>query len=367
MIRQASGAIFVQGSSLTWVHGSRVAEHAVKSRLPTMCAELRYVQAGCLMSYGARFGDRYRRAAYFVDKVLKGANPGDLPMDRAAVAGRPRTTKGNSMIRPTCFIAVATVALAFAAWIEQRPANAQTSSTSGGPVDSALIEDLVVANRILAEEGVLDAYGHVSIRHPSNPNRYLMSRSLAPILVTANDIMEYDLDSNPVDPKGRTSVLERFIHGEIYKARPAVKAVVHSHSPAVIPFGVTQVAMRPVYHMASFLHVGVPVWDIRDTADPAAAALLVRNGALGKSLAATLGDKPVALMRGHGNVVVGRDVQMAVRYAIYTEVNARLQAIAIAIGGPINYISAEEGAARDRTPADPGRAWELWKKKALGK
>jgi HCOMODA/2-hydroxy-3-carboxy-muconic semialdehyde decarboxylase len=142
--------------------------------------------------------------------------------------------------------------------------------------------------------------------------------------------------------------------------------VIHSHSPTVVPFSVTQVPLRPVLHAASFLWVGVPVWESRDAGDPAGAGMLVRNAALGKSLAAKLDDKPVALMRGHGNVVVGRDVQTAVRYAIYTEVNARMQAIAIGLGGPINYISAEEGAARDRESAEPGRAWELWKKKALG-
>jgi ribulose-5-phosphate 4-epimerase/fuculose-1-phosphate aldolase len=271
-----------------------------------------------------------------------------------------------SMIRTACLIAIVTVALAFAVEIGQRSAAAQTAPPSGGPVDPATIEDLVAANRILAQEGILDAYGHVSIRHPSNPGRYLLSRSLAPILVTAQDILEYDLDSNPVDPNGRTSVLERFIHGEIYKARPDVKAVIHSHSPTVVPFSVTQVPLRPVLHAASFLWVGVPVWESRDAGDPAGAGMLVRNAALGKSLAAKLDDKPVALMRGHGNVVVGRDVQTAVRYAIYTEVNARMQAIAIGLGGPINYISAEEGAARDRESAEPGRAWELWKKKALG-
>jgi ribulose-5-phosphate 4-epimerase/fuculose-1-phosphate aldolase len=270
------------------------------------------------------------------------------------------------MIRRACFIALATVVIAFAAGIEQGPARTQAAPASGGPIDPALIEDLVAANRILADEGVLDAYGHVSIRHPGNPSRYVMSRSLAPILVTAADIMEYDLDSTPVDPKGRTSVLERFIHGEIYKARPAVRAVIHSHSPAVIPFGITQVPMRPVYHLASFLWVGVPVYDIRDAGGPAT-SMLVRNGALAKALAAALGDKPVALMRGHGNVVVGLDVQMAVRRAIYTEVNARLQTIAIGIGGPINYISAEEGAARETSADDAARAWDLWKKKALGR
>ena len=270
------------------------------------------------------------------------------------------------MIRLARFIAVAIIAVVFAAEIEQRTATAQTPPTSGGPVDPALIEDLVAANRVLAQEGILDAYGHVSVRHPGNPDRYLMSRSLAPILVTADDIMEYDLDSNPVDPKGRRSVLERFIHGEIYRARPDVKAVIHSHSPTVVPFSVTQVPLRPVIHLASFLWVGVPVFEIRNVGGPAT-TMLVRSGALGKALAATLGDKPVALLRGHGNVVAGPDVQMAVRYAIYTEVNARLQVIAIGLGGPINYISAEEGATRDKTPGDFARAWELWKKKALGK
>ena len=176
-------------------------------------------------------------------------------------------------------------------------------------MSATVIEDLVAANRILASEGVLDAYGHVSIRHPDNPNRYLMSRSLAPVLVTADDIIEYDLDSNAVDARGRTNVQERFIHGEIYKVRTDVKAVIHSHSPAVIPFGITKVPMRPVYHQATFLYGGVPVWDIRDVPGPDAAAMLVRNGVLGKALAATLSDRPVALMRGHGNVVVGPDVR----------------------------------------------------------
>ena len=262
-------------------------------------------------------------------------------------------------------VVIVTVALAVA--ISQRPAAAQTPPASGGPVDPAVIEDLVAANRILAGEGVLDAYGHVSIRHPGHPNRYLMSRSLAPVSVTAQDILEYDLDSTPVDPRGRTSVLERFIHGAVYQARPDVNAVIHSHSPTVVPFSVTQVPLRPVLHAASFLWVGVPVWEIRDAGDPAGATMLVRNGVLGKSLAAKLGDKPVALMRGHGNVVAARTVQTAVRYAIYTEVNARMQAIAIGLGGPITYISPEEGAAMGRTPADAGRAWDLWKKKALGK
>ena len=268
------------------------------------------------------------------------------------------------MSRCVSFSALVASLLIFA---HESPAAAQTPPASAGPVSATVIEDLVAANRILASEGVLDAYGHVSIRHPDNPNRYLMSRSLAPVLVTADDIIEYDLDSNAVDARGRTNVQERFIHGEIYKVRTDVKAVIHSHSPAVIPFGITKVPMRPVYHQATFLYGGVPVWDIRDVPGPDAAAMLVRNGVLGKALAETLSDRPVALMRGHGNVVVGPDVRLAVRYAIYTEMNARLQTIAIGIGGPINYISEEEAVARANAPFDLGRAWDLWKKQAFGK
>jgi ribulose-5-phosphate 4-epimerase/fuculose-1-phosphate aldolase len=265
------------------------------------------------------------------------------------------------MLRRIGLIAIAFVVSL--ASFNEHVVGAQPPPTSGGPVDAALIEDLVAANRILALEGVLDAFGHVSIRHPSNPNRYLLSRAIAPSLVTAQDIMEYDLDSNPVDPKGRTSYRERFIHGEIYKVRPDVNAVMHSHSPAVVPFSVSQVPLRPVIDLASFLWVGVPVFEIRD-ARGTETTMLVRNPELGKALATTLGKRPVALMRGHGNVVVGRDVRWVVRYAIYTEVNARAQATAVSLGGPINYISDEEGAARDKD-GQGGREWELWKKKAL--
>jgi HCOMODA/2-hydroxy-3-carboxy-muconic semialdehyde decarboxylase len=234
---------------------------------------------------------------------------------------------------------------------------AAQAPASGGPVEAALIEDLVAAHHILADQGVLDAYGHVSIRHPTNPNRYLIARAMSPANVTAADIMEFDLDSNPVDQRGRSMFLERFIHGEIYKARPDVNAVIHSHSPGVIPFGITNVPMRPVLHTAAFLHVGVPVWEIRNAGG--ATDMLVRSGTL-----ATLGDKPVALMRGHGNVVVGPNVKRATIRVVYTEVNARLQTIALGLGGPVNYISPEEGALRDKNPGDEGRAWDGWKEKA---
>jgi ribulose-5-phosphate 4-epimerase/fuculose-1-phosphate aldolase len=242
---------------------------------------------------------------------------------------------------------------------------AAQAPASGGPVDAALIEDLVAANRILADQGVLDAYGHVSIRYPANPNRYLVSRAMSPGNVTAADIMEFDLDSNPVDERGRSMFLERFIHGEIYKVRPDVNAVIHSHSPAVIPFGITNVPLRPVFHTAAFLYVGVPVFEIRDAGGTT--DMLVRNAALAHALAATLGDKPVALMRGHGNVVVGPNVKRATIRAVYTEVDARLQTVALGLGGPINYISPEEGALREKNPGEEGRAWDGWKEKALRK
>jgi ribulose-5-phosphate 4-epimerase/fuculose-1-phosphate aldolase len=251
-------------------------------------------------------------------------------------------------------------------WLAAGPSAASAQSpVSGGPLDAALIEDLVAANRILADQGVLDAYGHVSIRHPGNPDRYVISRAMSPANVSADDIMEFDLDSNPVDQRGRGMFLERFIHGEIYKARPDVNAVIHSHSPGVIPFGVTNVPMRPVFHTAAFLAVGVPVFEIRDAGGMT--NMLVRNGALAKALATTLGDKPVALMRGHGNVVVGPNVKRATIRAVYTEVNARLQTIALGLGGPINYVSAEEGALRDKNPGEEGRAWDGWKEKAMRK
>ncbi len=238
---------------------------------------------------------------------------------------------------------------------------------SAGPADPGLIEDLVAANRILVDQGVLDGYGHVSVRHDRDPSRYLMSRSLAPELVTAADIMEYDLDSEPVAARGRATYLERFIHGEIYQARPDVKAVVHSHSPSVIPFGVTGAPLRPLYHMSAFLSGGVPVFDIR-TASGTDTDMLVRTPVLGKALAQTLAGRPVALMRGHGAVVVGAALPQVVFRSVYTEVNARLQAQAMALGGTITYLDAEEARKAEASLAGTlGRPWELWKRKALAK
>ena len=233
-------------------------------------------------------------------------------------------------------------------------------------MDRALIDDLVAANHILTDQGVLDGFGHVSIRHPANPSRFLMSRSLAPALVSADDIMEYDLDGNPVDARGRASFLERFIHGEIYRARPDVNSVIHSHSPAVIPFGVTQVPLRPLFHMPSFLSPRVPIFEIRRAGGMT--NMLVGNSQLGKALAETLGDRPVVLMRGHGNVVVAPMLSLAVFRAIYTEVNARIETQAIMLGGPITFLEPEEAEKATQTNTQVHlRAWELWKRDALAK
>ena len=241
-----------------------------------------------------------------------------------------------------------------------------TSTQSATSTKAELIDDLVAANRILADQGVLDGFGHVSARDDKDPGRFLLARSMAPALVTAADIMEFDLDSNAVDGRGRTGYLERFIHGEIYRTRPEVQAVVHSHSPAVIPFGVVGVALRPIFHLGGFLGAGVPVFEIRD-AGGSATDMLIRNPKLGVALAKTLGNAPVALMRGHGNVVVGRSIKEAVFRAVYTEVNARLESEALRLGqGEVVFLNEEEAKAAALTNSEQiGRPWELWKAQAL--
>lgn len=225
------------------------------------------------------------------------------------------------------------------------------------------IEDLVAANRVLAAEGVVDGYGHVSVRSERDPNRYLLARSLAPALVTAADIMEYDLDSNPIDGQGRAMYTERFIHGEIYKVRPDVKAIVHHHSPSVIPFAASTVTLQPLYHMSAFIGDGVPNWEIRNVGG--ATDMLVSNGALGCDLAKTLGQHPAALMRGHGAAVVGADLGIAVGRSIYLELNARLQAQAMGLGGKITYLHPDE-VRKVEARQDYARSWDLWKRTALG-
>ena len=234
-------------------------------------------------------------------------------------------------------------------------------SLRSGKPDSGLVEDVVVANRILYQQGVVDGFGHVSVRHAKN--RFLMSRSLAPALVTADDILEFDLDANPIDKRDHKLYLERFIHSEIYRARPDVRSVIHSHSPTVVPFGVSATPLRPLAQVSGFLGLGVPVFEIRKFDH--GPDLLISDAALGKALAQVLGDKAVVLMRGHGSTAVGNSLRQAVWRAIYTEVNAGQQVVAMQLG-PVVYLNPEEARyAADHVPQDPDRAWDLWKRKAL--
>ena len=233
---------------------------------------------------------------------------------------------------------------------------------SGGPVEPALMADLAAAGRILVAQGVMDGFGHVSLRHPQAPGRYFMARSIAPALVTPDDIIEYDLDSNPCNANGRGSFLERFIHGEIYKARPDIVSVVHSHSPSVIPFGLVNVPIQAMFHNAAFLAAGVPVFDIREKFG--ATDMLVGNSAKGVALAAVMGKKDIAMMRAHGSVACGPTLQSAVFRAVYTEVNARIQHWTLSLGGgmPIAALDSEEGRLADAVNQTAGmRAWDLWR------
>ena len=233
----------------------------------------------------------------------------------------------------------------------------QTLASSAGTPNPELVKDLVYANRILYDQGVVDAFGHVSVRDDKDSNRFLLARSMAPALVSAADILVFDVNGAAIDARGRALYLERFIHAAIYRVRQDVKAIVHSHSPAVIPFGVTRTILRPVYHVSAFLGAGAPVFEIRDSAGMT--DMLISDNKRGDALAKSLADSAVVLMRGHGSVAVGNTIQQVVYRAIYTEVNGRLQAEAEKLG-PINFLSPEE-AAKAAAINDPGRPWELWK------
>jgi ribulose-5-phosphate 4-epimerase/fuculose-1-phosphate aldolase len=244
-------------------------------------------------------------------------------------------------------------------------ARGQSGPSSAGPAAPSLIEDLVAANRILVRYGVLDGMGHVSVRHNLDPSRFLISRSRAPVLVTADDILEYDLDGRAVDLRGRDQYSERFIHAAVYAARPDVNAVVHNHSPAVIPFTVSDVPLRPIYHMASFMREGLPIFDIRDEAG--ITNMLVNSPERARALVKVLGDNAAVLMRGHGIVVTGPAIPYAVGRSIYTQINADLELKAISLGGHVEYLDPREAQAMldDGENRGYGRSWELWKRDAL--
>ena len=229
------------------------------------------------------------------------------------------------------------------------------------------IADLATANHILFDRGILDAFGHVSVRHPEGPDKFLLSRNSAPALVTHSDVMTFDFDGNALDHTENSVYLERFIHGEIYRLRPDVQAVVHSHAQSILPFTVVRgLELCPVCHMSGFIKPRTPVFEIRrhagDDSD-----LLIRSSLLGRHLAQALGTHPIILMRGHGMTVVGANLHQAVFRAVYVEANARIQTAAMGLGS-VTFLNEMEAEAADA--ANSGqveRAWALWRRSAANR
>jgi HCOMODA/2-hydroxy-3-carboxy-muconic semialdehyde decarboxylase len=241
-------------------------------------------------------------------------------------------------------------------------ASAATPAVPGTP-DPALLEDLVAANRILSDQGVLDAYGHISARDPRHRQHYWIARAMAPALVGPTDIIACDLDNNPVRAGETRLFFERVIHGEIYKARPDVMAVLHNHSPSLIPFCNSDTRLRPMVGNAAFLGEGAPVFDIRTIDDEG--DLNVCTVAQAKGLAQALGPHSLVLLRGHGAVAAGESIRQVVRQAIIAESNAKQQ-IQAALLGAVHFLKPSEIAyARRSKPKDPDRAWQLWKQRAM--
>src|SRR6201997_3518610 len=248
----------------------------------------------------------------------------------------------------------------------KKVAQARAKSSRLITASKDLVADVALANLILFDHDILDGFGHVSARHDKDPERFVMARYVAPGIVTPGDIREFSLDSEPVPERGEKHYSERFIHGEIYRARPDVNAVIHSHAPTVVPFTVTRAKLRPLLHNAGFLGLGAPLFEIRKSVGDGT-DLMILTPNLGKDLAKKLGpDAAVVLMRGHGDSVVGPSLPNAVFRAYYTEINARQQLAAITIGGPINFMTrAESLTANDAMLRASSRPWALWRKRAL--
>jgi ribulose-5-phosphate 4-epimerase/fuculose-1-phosphate aldolase len=228
------------------------------------------------------------------------------------------------------------------------------------PLAEELVEDLLIGNKILFKYGVVDAFGHLSVRHDKDPEKYVMSRHLAPALVTEKDLLTYNLDSEPVPETKHRLYSERFIHGEIYKVRPDVMSIVHCHAQALIPFGITHAELQPVYHVSAFLGRGVPKFDIRDKAGMT--NMLVRTAQLGQDLAASLGDKEVVLMRGHGATMVAKTIKGAVYRAMYSMSNAQIQLEAMRLG-EVTYLAPEEARLHaEYIDEVVFRPWNMWKR-----
>lgn len=244
-------------------------------------------------------------------------------------------------------------------------ADAVDSAKPGPAPEPELIEDLVVANHILFDQGVVDAFGHISVRHDKRPDRFLLARNMAPGRVASEDIIEFSLDGDPVNAAGRKVYLERFIHGEIYRKRPDVMAVVHSHSHSVVPLTVVKgVRLRAIFHMAGFVGQGAPVFEIREAGGDAT-DLLISSNHLGRALADHFVDHDIVLMRGHGSTVVGGSIRQAVYRAVYAELNARYQLQAMQLGGEVIFLSeGESRACVQNVEGQVQRPWDLWVEQA---
>lgn len=241
------------------------------------------------------------------------------------------------------------------------------SATAGVAPSRQLIEDLVVANHILFDQGVVDAFGHVSVRHDTRPDRFLLARNMAPGRVTADDIIEFTLDGEAVNANGRKVYLERFIHGEIFRRRPDVMAVVHSHSHAIVPLSVVKgMRMKAIFHMAGFVGQGAPVFEIREAGGDAT-DLLISSNDLGRALAEKFDGHDIVLMRGHGSTVVGGSIPQAVYRAVYAELNARYQLQATQLGEVTYLTEGESRTCVQNVEAQVQRPWELWVEQARAK
>jgi len=231
--------------------------------------------------------------------------------------------------------------------------------TMTGSLDAARYE-LALANRIIAHEGVLDGFGHVSMRHPEHPDRYLLARSRSPELIEPSDLLEFTLDSEPVVPPEGEMYGERVIHGCIYQARPDVNAVCHHHSPSVLPFCVTGIALEPVFHMGPVMGQTVPFWDSRD--DFGDTDLMVVKPEEGRSLAKALGPNWMVLMRRHGATVAGRTLRELVFRTIYSTMNAEIQLRSMTVGtiGALSTVERQRSEPRQLSPRPMARAWEYW-------
>jgi len=270
-----------------------------------------------------------------------------------AKSNRVRRSIGRKLLVATIAIAALTV-----------QSKAQTPAATD--TNEARIEDLITASHILANEGILDSFGHTTVRSVTDLTHFFMPRAMPPALVARADIVELDLDCKPVTPNAPRLNGERYIHCEIYKARPDVQSVIHSHDLAVIPFGLTGTPLRPVVAQAGFLPKETPLFEVRDAYGPTAAerGVLVLNSALGKALATKLGNNPVVLMRGHGETVVGRSVREATVRALYTNIDARAQAAATPMGSIVALDDAEL-ATNARENFDADRPWENYRQRML--